>query len=56
VLDRVLVGACDEYTLELRGGTRWRARTDLRLTRYAPGDAVALVIAPDGVLVYPAQP
>ena len=56
VLDRVLVGACDEYTLELRGGMRWRVRTDLRLTRYAPGDAVALVIAPEGVLVYPARP
>ena len=56
VVDRVLVGASDEYTLELRGGVRWRARTDLRLRRYATGDAVGLGIAPDGMLVYAGKP
>ncbi|MBM3346702.1 MAG: ABC transporter ATP-binding protein [Betaproteobacteria bacterium] len=55
VMDRVLVGACDEYTLELRGGVRWRARSDLRLTRYNPGESVALAIAPDEFLVYPGR-
>lgn len=55
VVDRVLVGACDEYTLELRGGVRWRARSDLRLTRFNPGESVDLAIAPDEFLVYPGR-
>ena len=52
VIDRVLVGACDEYTVELKGGARWRARTDLRLARHDVDAAVGLAIAPDDVLVY----
>ena len=56
VIDRVLVGASDEYTLELPGGVHWRARNDLRLQRFSPGDTVGLAIAPDGVLVYAAKP
>ena len=56
VIDRVLVGASDEYTLELPGGVQWRARHDLRLHRFNPGDTVALAIDPDGILVYAAQP
>ena len=56
VIDRVLVGASDEYTLELPGGAHWRARHDLRLRRFNPGDTVVLAIDPDGILVYAARP
>ena len=52
VIDRVLVGASDEYTLELKGGTRWRARTDMKGPRYAPGESVGITIDPDGLLAY----
>jgi iron(III) transport system ATP-binding protein len=52
VIDRVLVGACDEYTLELAGGARWRARADLRQPRFNAGDNVGVSIAADGILVY----
>lgn len=52
VVDRVLVGASDEYTLELKGGIRWRARTNMQGRRFAPGDPVGITIAPDSLLAY----
>jgi iron(III) transport system ATP-binding protein len=52
VIDRVLVGASDEYTLELQGGVRWRARTDMHGQRFAPGESVGIGIAPDSLLAY----
>jgi ABC-type Fe3+/spermidine/putrescine transport system ATPase subunit len=52
IVDRVLVGACDEYTIAFSGGLHWRARTDLRLPRFNAGDSVGVAIAPDEILTY----
>jgi ABC-type Fe3+/spermidine/putrescine transport system ATPase subunit len=56
VIDRTLMGASEEYTLQLPTGLRWRARLDVRPTRFKVGDHVGLEFAPDKALLFEAWP
>jgi ABC-type Fe3+/spermidine/putrescine transport system ATPase subunit len=56
VVDRVLIGASEEYSLELPTGARWRARLDIQSIKFEAGDGVGLNFAPDDLLLFQTPP
>lgn len=53
IVDRMSMGAFDEYVLEFANGKRWRARLDRSTRRQDVGLKVDVDIPPDAAFVYP---
>ncbi|MFI5011611.1 MAG: ABC transporter ATP-binding protein [Hyphomicrobiales bacterium] len=55
VVDRALIGASEEYTLQLPTGLRWRARLGIQPIRFKAGERVGLDFAADKALLFEAS-
>ena len=51
--DRVIMGGCEEFSLEFEGGTIWRVRSEIVAGQGAsPGDMVAVELDPEGIMIF----